>query len=143
MGIVCLSAPPHFLGLPTLFKLMFNALEPGSGCLQGTVDESTQSNGPQLLSQRVKEGWFASSSAFQKHVMYGKLDTGDLDDSQSLRAACVYMHFGWLRTWKCSKRKFSTMLQQGRSVTELLWLCSRNQSHKHFRKSAEVPVLPF
>ena len=71
----------------------------------------------------VKEGWFESSSAFQKHVMYGKLDTGDLDDSQSLRAACLYMHFGWLRTWKCSKRKASTMLQQGRSVTELLWVC--------------------
>ena len=71
----------------------------------------------------VKEDWFASSSAFQNHVMYGNLDTGDLDDSQSLRAACVYMHFGWLRTWKCSKCKASTMLQQGRSVSELLWVC--------------------
>ncbi|CAE7503147.1 unnamed protein product [Symbiodinium sp. CCMP2592] len=91
----------------------------------------------------VKEDWFASSSAFQKHVMYGKLDTGDLADSQSLRAACVYMHFGWLRTWKCSKCKASTVLQQGRSLTEILWVCSRNHSHKHFRKSAEVPALPF
>ena len=29
-----------------------------------------------------------------------------------------------------------------RSVKELLWVCSRNQSHKHFRKSAEIPALP-
>ena len=32
------------------------------------------------LRKGVKEDWFASSSAFQRHVMYGKLGTGDLDD---------------------------------------------------------------
>ena len=65
----------------------------------------------------------------------------DLQDSMTLRALMVFMHYGMLKTWRCSRCKASCTLRKGDSDNNHFWVCTENFSHGHFRKTVTVPAL--
>ena len=93
--------------------------------------------------QNFKEDAFASSAAFQKHVVYTPLNCQPLKDSEALRALCVFMHFQMVNApSKCLKCGGKCKLIQGRSPDELMWVCQEATGTKHFRHRFQVPALP-
>ena len=87
----------------------------------------------------VCEEWFASSSAFQKHVVYAPLDCGLLQDSPALRALLVLMHHKLVPTPRCSKCRGKGVLLQGRTPNELKWVCGRSARPSSGGGAQETP----
>lgn len=65
----------------------------------------------------IRDEFFQPSAAFQKNIMYVPLsidDSSDLQDSMTLRALMVFMHYGHygMLTWSCSRCKASCTLRR-------------------------------
>ena len=91
----------------------------------------------------VSEEQFASSAAFQKHVVYAPLDCGVLEDSPALRALLALMHYGPVQTHRCSKCRGKAVLLQRRTPKELKWVCDNKRNQLHWKAPAVAPPLHF
>ena len=86
---------------------------------------------------------FATSASCPKEILYKALDCQELQDSQGLRALCVFMHYELVDApVKCLACKAPCTLEQGRSPSELFWLCTEKRSFKHSKQHFSVPCLP-
>ena len=92
----------------------------------------------------INDGFFETSSGFQKHVMYQALnidESSNLQDTSALRALLVFMRYGMVKIWKCSKCKSSCTIRQNGKSGACVWKCRKHGDSQHFRKCVTIPAL--